>query len=93
MLTLKHFETCAIVLTDIIEPSLKGVAMDEKRRRSFQLEDDKGKKLANGVIYDEGNVQILWRVDCGYTAEQYASLNPILDLMPGVVAIRLIDSE
>ena len=67
--------------------------MDEKRRRSFQLEDDKGNKLANGVIYDEGNVQVLWRVDCGYTAEQYASLNPILDLMPGVAVIRLIDSE
>lgn len=67
--------------------------MDEKRRRSFQLEDNKGNKLANGVIYDEGNVQILWRVDCGYTAEQYASLNPILDLMPGVVVIRLIESE
>ncbi len=67
--------------------------MDEKRRRSFQLEDDKGNKLANGVIYDEGNVQVLWRVDCGYTAEQYASLNPILDLMPGVVVLRLIDSE
>ncbi len=67
--------------------------MDEKRRRSFQLEDDKGNKLANGVIYDEGNVQVLWRVDCGYTAEQYASLNPILDLMPGVVVIRLIESE
>ena len=67
--------------------------MDEKRRRSFQLEDDNGKKLATGVIYDEGNVQVLWRVDCGYTAEQYASLNPILDLMPGVVVIRLIASE
>lgn len=67
--------------------------MDEKRRRSFQLEDDKGNKLANGVIYDEGNVQVLWRIDCGYTAEQYASLNPILDLMPGVAVIRLIESE
>ena len=67
--------------------------MDEKRRRSFQLEDNKGNKLATGVIYDEGNVQVLWRVDCGYTAEQYASLNPILDLMPGVAVLRLIDSE
>lgn len=67
--------------------------MDEKRRRSFQLEDGKGNKLASGVIYDEGNVQVLWRVDCGYTAEQYASLNPILDLMPGVTVLRLIDAE
>lgn len=67
--------------------------MDEKRRRSFQLEDDNGKKLATGVIYDEGNVQVLWRVDCGYTAEQYASVNPILDLMPGVTVFRLIEEE
>ena len=67
--------------------------MDAKRRRSFQLEDDKGNKLATGIIYDEGNVQVLWRVDRGYTAEQYASLNPILDLMPGVVVLRLQGSE
>ncbi len=67
--------------------------MDAKRRRSFQLEDDKGNKLATGIIYDEGNIQVLWRVDRGYTAEQYASLNPILDLMPGVVVLRLQGSE
>lgn len=67
--------------------------MDTKRRKSFQLEDAKGNKLATGVIYDEGNVQVLWRLDRGYTAEQYASLNPILDLMPGVVVLRLQGSE
>lgn len=67
--------------------------MGEKRRRNFQLEDAKGNKLATGVLYDEGNVQVLWRVDCGYTAEQYASLNPILDLMPGVTVLRLIEPE
>lgn len=67
--------------------------MDTKRRRCFQLEDEKGNKLASGVIYDEGNVQVLWREDCGYTAEQYASLNPILDLMPGIVLLRLTDTE
>ncbi len=66
---------------------------NKKRRRSFQLEDNNHHKLATGVIYDEGNVQVLWRADCGYTAEQYASFNPILDLMPGVAVIRLIDSE
>lgn len=67
--------------------------MDIKRRRCFQLEDNNGNILASGVIYDEGNVQILWRVDCGYTAEQYAALNPILDLMPGVVLLRLTDTD
>lgn len=67
--------------------------MDAKRRRSFQLEDADGKKLATGIIYDEGNVQILWRVDIGWTAEQYSSINPVLDLMQGVVVIRLLETE
>ena len=67
--------------------------MDTKRRRIFHLENADGKKLAHGVLYDEGNVQVLWRIDCGYTAEQYASLNLILDLIPGVTVLRLEDSE
>ena len=67
--------------------------MDIKRRRYFHLEDADGKQLANGVLYDEGNVQVLWRVDSGYTAEQYASLNLILDLMPGITVLRLEDTE
>ena len=67
--------------------------MDTKRRRIFHLEDADGKKLAHGVLYDEGNVQVLWRIDCGYTAEQYASLNLILDLIPGVTVLRLEESE
>lgn len=66
--------------------------MDTKRRRLFHLEDADGKELANGVLYDEGNVQVLWRIDRGYTAEQYASLNLILDLMPGVTVLRLEDT-
>ena len=67
--------------------------MDIKRRRYFHLEGADGKELASGVLYDEGNVQVLWRVDRGYTAEQYASLNLILDLMPGITVLRLEDTE
>ncbi len=67
--------------------------MDIKRRRYFHLEDADGKQLANGVLYDEGNVQVLWRVDRGYTAEQYASLNLVLDLMPGITVLRLEELE
>ena len=67
--------------------------MDTKRRRYFQLEDTDGKAFANGVLYDEGNVQVLWRIDRGYTAEQYASLHLVLDLMPGVKVLRLEDTE
>lgn len=64
---------------------------DTKRRREFQLEDVHGKKLATGVLYDEGNVQVLWRIDCGDTAEQYAYLNPVLELMPGITTFRFIN--
>ncbi len=63
--------------------------MDAKRRRYFQLENADGKRLADGILYDEGNVQILWRDDRGHTAEQYASINLVLDLVPGVTVLRL----
>ena len=63
--------------------------MDAKRRRYFQLENADGKRLAAGILYDEGNVQILWRDDRGHTAEQYASINLVLDLVPGVTVLRL----
>lgn len=66
--------------------------MDTKRRRFFHLEDANGKELANGILYDEGNVQVLWRIDRGYTAEQYASVNLVLDLIPGVTVLRLEDT-
>ena len=67
--------------------------MDVKRRRSFQLEDVDANKLASGIIYDEGNVQVVWRTDIGYTAEQYSSLHLIIDLIPGIVVLRINGSE
>ncbi len=67
--------------------------MDAKRRRHFHLENAEGKSLASGILYDEGNVQLLWREDSGHTAEQYASINLVLDLVPGVTVLRLEDSE
>ena len=67
--------------------------MDAKRRRYFHLENADGKRLAYGVLYDEGNVQILWRDDCGHTAEQYASINLVLDLVPGISVLRLEGGE
>ena len=62
--------------------------MDEKRRRYFYLESAEGERLAYGVLYDEGNVQVLWRVDHGYTAEQYSSLTTVLGLMPDIALLR-----
>ena len=55
-----------------------------KRRREFFLQDSFGYTLAHGVLYDEGNVQVLWRCDIGHTAEQYANVALVLDLMANV---------
>ena len=59
-----------------------------KRRREFVLETRTGKTVAKGVLYNEGNVQVLWRVDKGYTAEQYACVSLVLDLMPDISVFR-----
>ncbi len=50
-------------------------------KKNFHLESDSGVILATGVLYPQGNVQILWRIDIGYTAEQYSSLCLVLDLI------------
>ena len=65
----------------------------EKRRVEWQLEDVDGNILASGVLYDEGNVQVLWRADRGYTAEQYASVLHLLGLMPEVAALRVRNGD
>ena len=62
--------------------------MDSKRRRKFFLYDKQNYPKAMGLLYDEGNVQVLWRSDSGWTAEQYASIALVLDLMPGVKGLR-----
>lgn len=67
--------------------------MDAKRRRYFHLENADAEKLVYGVLYDEGNVQVLWRADCGHTAEQYSSLTLVLGLIPGITVLRFEDSE
>ena len=67
--------------------------MDEKRRRYFHLENTEGERLAYGVLYNEGNVQVLWRADHGHTAEQYSSLASVLGLMPDIALLRFEDSD
>lgn len=67
--------------------------MDTKRRVEWQLENVDGNILATGVLYDEGNVQVFWRADRGYTAEQYASVRQLLGLMPEVAALSVLKGE
>ena len=47
--------------------------------------------LAKGVYYPEGcNVQVLWRKDIGFTAEQYSNIGEMLFLMKDVVGVKWI---
>ena len=64
--------------------------MDTKRRRYFHLEDNENNVLAKGILYDEYNVQVTWRHDIGYTAEQYSNICMVLDLLPGICTLTLV---
>ena len=61
----------------------------EKVRREFVVEDDTGKRLASGVMYEQGNVQVLWRADCGFTGEQYNNISLCFGILTGATVIRL----
>ena len=62
--------------------------MDTKRRRKFFLYDEYNNPKAMGVLYNEGNVQILWRSDIGWTGEQYNSIRLVLDIREGITQLK-----
>lgn len=55
---------------------------DFKPRRNWELKSKDGYKLASGVLYSEGNVQVLWHADIGWTGIQYSSISYVIDLFP-----------
>ena len=77
--------------------------MSEKRRRTFKVYVSEprstGKynwvstEVANGVFYDEGNVQVLWRKDIGFTAEQYANIGQIFGIVEGANTIQITEED
>ena len=52
-----------------------------KKRRPFTLRNAYGIIIAEGIVYDQGNVQVLWRKDLGWGGEQYNSLHNVLNIM------------
>ena len=58
--------------------------MNNKRRRPFTLRNAHGIIIAEGIVYDQGNVQILWSKIHGWTGQQYQTTANVLDLIPGV---------
>ena len=73
---------------------------DNKRRRAFKVYRKipdylsimgRFEIFAEGVLYDEGNVQVLWRKDVGWTAEQYDSIAQVFGIVVGTSVIELND--
>ena len=64
---------------------------NQKNRRPFTLKDSHGITIASGVVYDQGNVQVLWREDLGWGGEQYQTTANILNLMPNVASFHWED--
>ena len=74
---------------------------DTKRRRTFKVyreirtvNEDGGEltlsdMVAHGVLYDEGNVQVLWRKDMGFTAEQYDKIGQVYGIVEGANSIKI----
>ena len=65
-------------------------AIMKKRRRPFVVEDFVGTLVAMGVLYDDGNVQVLWRKSLGWTGEQYHSIAQMFGIEEAACAIRLV---
>ena len=61
----------------------KKKAKDTKRRQIWRAYS-RETLVAEGIVYDQGNIQVLWRADIGWTGQQYASTAHIRGLMKGI---------
>lgn len=66
--------------------------MDEKKRRKFRLYQG-STLLATGVAYAEFNIQVLWRHDIGWTAQQCSMLQVLFELFPEANRLDLEQAE
>ena len=51
-----------------------------KKRIPLTVENNTGIVLAYGTLYQQGNVQLTWRKDIGFTGEQYYNIAPLLNI-------------
>lgn len=63
--------------------------MDQKNRQPFTVEKRCGKVVGRGVLYEQGNVQILWLADRGWTGIQYSNLGNVVGILEGATVIRV----
>ena len=64
--------------------------LDTKRRRQFVAYNN-NTPVAKGVYYRDGNIQVLWRSDIGWTGEQYRCISYVFGIMRNVNRVELED--
>ena len=57
---------------------------DDKIRQHFTVVGTRGTALATGHIYEQRNVMLLWRKDVGQCAEQYSTIDALLQSLTGI---------
>ena len=65
----------------------------QEGRRPFTVEDNDGKIMARGVLYDDDNVQVLWIRGAGYSGIQYANISYMVGLIEGANVIRVREAD
>lgn len=86
------FEFDVLGPREMLEKSWGLIRVDSKRRQPFEVRSDSGELLAMGVLYNDCNVQVLWRKSVGWTAEQYHTIAQMFGIEVGASVVCLVDS-
>ena len=62
---------------------------DTKPRIPFVVTDDDGALWASGNLYEEGNIQVLWRKDIGFCGQQFSNISYAFDLFPDANTVTI----
>ena len=62
---------------------------DNKKRIPFSVMTNSGALRASGDLYDEGNIQVLWRDDIGYCGQQFSNISYAFDLFKNANTVKL----
>ena len=64
-------------------------SVDTKQRIPFYVKDTRGTIWASGIMYDEGNIQVLWRADIGHCGQQFDCIRHAFGLFPSAKVVEL----
>ena len=68
---------------------LKSAPPADTKKRKTWVAYIRNTPVAKGVYYRDGNIQVLWRSDSGWTGEQYRCISYVWGLLPGVNRVTM----